>query len=198
MRWEELTRIQQQGLLQKLYRRAFTVDQRKKHTSRTERLWERAAQEKIEADGPEFFAECVRRTSVQDAWDCLGPGTRLTQTAYRSTRTHTRDTAARRGTDRADVPRHRVIRQRRSKHQITAPWTKQQCDAWSPRLLHRPWQMQMRRERETRGREAGTAVGRSAAATQRLARCPQVQRQGRRATVAAPIRCICRLTGLGR
>ena len=64
MRWEELTRIQQQGLLQKLYRRAFTVDQRKKHTSRTERLWERAAQEKIEADGPDFFAECMRRTSV--------------------------------------------------------------------------------------------------------------------------------------
>ena len=77
MRWSELSRVQQQGLLQKLYRRAFTVDQRKKHTSGTERLWERAAEGKIEADGPEFLAECIRRTSVSDPWDCLGPGTRF-------------------------------------------------------------------------------------------------------------------------
>ena len=199
MRWRSLTRVQQQGLLQKLYRRAFTVDQRKKHTSGTERLWERAAEGKIEADGPEFFAECIRRTSVSDPWDCLGPGTRfdadgveIDEDAGTETRPH------RRGTGRAARFTTSSRRTEKKKHQVTSSWMKQQCAAWLPRPLHRPWQMQMHRERETRGREASTTAGRSAAATQGLARCPQIQRQGGRAAVAASIRRICRLTGLGR
>ena len=79
----------------------------------------------------------------------LGPGTRFDADGVQIDEDADTHTTTQEEQTRAHVSRHRAVRQRRSSPEITSPWTKQQCDAWSPRPLHRPWQMQMHEERES-------------------------------------------------